>query len=97
MSLVWGAVAGSALLIGAAIGYYAHLPTRAIAAIMAFGSGILISALAFGLMDEAYSKSGFLYTSIGFLAGASIDSAANWYLARKGAKHRKRSSEKQPS
>lgn len=97
MSAVWGAVAGSALLIGAAIGYYAKLPHRVIAVIMAFGSGILISALAFSLMDEAYNKSGFLYTSIGFLVGAAVDSGANFYLARKGGKHRKRSNNKQPS
>ena len=41
----WGLVAGSALLIGAVIGFYFKLPQRLIAAIMAFGSGVLISAL----------------------------------------------------
>lgn len=32
LSDVWGAVAGSALLIGSAIGNYVHLPRRAIVA-----------------------------------------------------------------
>jgi zinc transporter, ZIP family len=41
----WGSVAGSALLIGAAIGYFARVPQRWIAAVMAFGGGVLISAL----------------------------------------------------
>jgi zinc transporter ZupT len=50
----WGLVGGSALLIGAALGYFVRIPQRAIAAIMAFGAGVLISALAFELMDEAY-------------------------------------------
>ena len=36
----WGLVAGSALLIGAALGYFARIPQRLIAAIMAFGSGV---------------------------------------------------------
>src|ERR1043166_7922339 len=49
----WGLVAGSALLVGAAIAYFAHVPRRWIAAVMAFGGGVLISALSFDLMDEA--------------------------------------------
>ena len=94
---VWGLVAGSALLIGAAVGYLATLPQRLVAAIMAFGGGVLISALAFELMDQAYQRGGFVATGIGFLGGAAVYSAANLYLARRGAKHRKRSDGKQPS
>jgi ZIP family zinc transporter len=51
----WGLFSGSALLIGAAIGYFLWVPQRAVAAIMAFGAGVLISALSFELMDEAYN------------------------------------------
>jgi ZIP family zinc transporter len=93
----WGLVAGSALLIGAAIGYFLKVPPRVIAGVMAFGSGILISALAFELMDEAYKKGGFDSTSLGFVGGAVVYTLANWYLSKKGAKHRKRSDNKQPS
>src|ERR1043165_2058306 len=91
----WGFVAGSALLIGAAVGYFARVPQRAIAAVMAFGSGVLISALSFDLMDEAYRRGGFDSTAAGFLGGAAVYTAANWLLARHGAKHRKRSGEQQ--
>jgi zinc transporter, ZIP family len=94
---LWGLVGGSALLIGAALGYFIRIPQRAIAAIMAFGAGVLISALAFELMDEAYKRGGFDSTAIGFLSGAAIYTAANWYLARQGAKHRKRSGKDHPS
>jgi ZIP family zinc transporter len=87
----WGFVAGAALLIGAAIGYASSVSQRVIAAVMAFGSGVLISALSFELMDEAYRRGGFGSTAFGFIAGASIYTAANWVLARRGAKHRKRS------
>ncbi|MGV0026337.1 ZIP family metal transporter [Phormidesmis priestleyi] len=93
----WGLVGGSALLIGAALGYFVRIPQRAIAAIMAFGAGVLISALAFELMDEAYKQGGFDSTAIGFLGGAAIYTAANWYLDRQGAKHRKRSGKDHPS
>src|SRR3954464_14256555 len=87
----WGFVAGAALLIGAAGGYFFKVPERLIAAIMAFGSGVLISALSFELMDEAYKTGGVDSTSIGFLGGAALYTLANIYLAQKGAKHRKRS------
>jgi zinc transporter, ZIP family len=92
----WGLLAGSALLIGAAVGYLARVPQRLIAGIMAFGGGVLISALSFDLMDEAFQQGGFDSTAIGFVAGAVVYTAANWYLARRGAKHRKRSGEHQP-
>jgi ZIP family zinc transporter len=50
---LWGLLSGSALLIGAAIGWFVPMRRRIIAGIMAFGAGVLISALSFELMDEA--------------------------------------------
>ncbi|MBN8226559.1 hypothetical protein JYK02_03445 [Corallococcus macrosporus] len=94
---LWGLLAGSALLVGAAAGYAFRLPTRLIASVMAFGAGVLISALSFDLMDEAFHQGGFTPTALGFVAGASLYSAANVALSRRGAKHRKRSGGKQPS
>ena len=88
---LWGLLGGSALVLGAAIAYFVSLPQRLVAAIMAIGSGVLISAVAFDLMDEAYRQSGFGATALGFLAGAVVFTAANILLARRGAKHRKRS------
>jgi len=93
----WGLVAGSALLIGAAVGFYIKMPQRIIAGIMAFGSGVLISALSFELMDEAHKLGGFDSTAIGFVAGAAVFTGANWLVNKQGAKHRKRSGEQQPS
>src|ERR1051325_10763080 len=93
----WGLVAGSALLVGAGVGYFARVSQRIIAAIMAFGAGVLISALSFDLMDEAYRQGGFDSTAIGFLGGAAVYTAANLYLSKRGAKHRKRSGGQQPS
>jgi len=94
---LWGLASGSALVIGAGVGYFLNIPQRLIAAIMAFGSGVLISALSFDLMDEAYKSGGFLSTSIGFIGGALIYTIANIIVSSKGAKHRKRSGDQQKS
>jgi ZIP family zinc transporter len=58
----WGGLAGGALVLGAAAGYGLRIPQRLIAAVMAFGSGVLISTLSFDLMDEAYTR-GFSWQS----------------------------------
>jgi ZIP family zinc transporter len=64
---------------------------RVVAAIMAFGAGVLISALSFELMEEGWERGGFLPVAGGFLGGAIIYTAANVVLAWHGARHRKRS------
>jgi ZIP family zinc transporter len=96
-ALLWGLLTGSALVIGASVGYFTKLPQRLIAGVMAFGSGVLISALSLELMEEAYTRGGFYSTAIGFVGGAVVYTLANVALARHGAKHRKRSGGKQAS
>ena len=88
---LWGLLGGSALLIGAAIPYLVTLPQRLIAAVMAIGSGVLISAVAFDLMDKAFRTGGLDSTAAGFLAGALAYTIGNVMLSRHGARHRKRS------
>lgn len=88
---LWGLLGGSALVLGAAIAWFVELPQRLIAAVMAIGSGVLISAVAFDLMDEAYARGGFDSTAAGFLGGAAAYTLANVLLSRRGARHRKRS------
>ncbi|OFJ51401.1 ZIP family metal transporter [Mycolicibacterium grossiae] len=92
----WGLVAGGALVVGAAIAWWVRVPPRVVAAVMAFGAGVLISALAFDLVDEAEQAGGLLAVALGFLGGAGAYVAANVALARRGARHRKRS-DRQPS
>jgi zinc transporter, ZIP family len=98
---LWGLLGGGALVIGALIAWFARVPQVLIAAVMAFGSGVLISAVAFDLMAEAADEGGVLPAAIGFLGGAVAYLAANAALARHGARHRKRSGrnpeEHQPS
>jgi zinc transporter, ZIP family len=94
---LWGLLGGSALLIGAAAGFFANVRQRTVAGVMAFGSGVLISALAFDLMDESFKRGGFDAAAIGFLSGAIVYTGANWILAHHGARNRKRSGSQQPS
>jgi ZIP family zinc transporter len=93
----WGLVAGGALVVGAAIAWFVRVPRVVVASVMAFGAGVLISALAFDLVDEAESRGGLTATVVGFLGGAVVYVAANVVLARYGARHRKRSGDEQPS
>ena len=88
---LWGLLSGSALLIGALIGWFVPLKRRTVAGIMAFGAGVLISALSFELMEEGWKRGGILPVAAGFLAGAVIFTACNLALAWRGARHRKRS------
>ena len=94
---LWGLVAGGALVVGAAIAWWVRVPPKIIAGIMAFGAGVLISALAFELVDEAVRQGGAVPTTVGFLAGAVTYVGANVLLDRRGARHRKRSGDQQPS
>src|SRR3712207_5227749 len=88
---LWGLLSGSALLIGALIGWFVNLSRRSIAGIMAFGAGVLISALSFELMDEAWHQGGFPPVALGFLGGAAVYTLCNYLLSHRGARHRKRS------
>ena len=47
-------------MIGVIISYFINLPHRLIAAIMGFGGGVLISVLAFELIEEAYIHGGLV-------------------------------------
>nr|BFF27276.1 hypothetical protein GCM10025732_52410 [Glycomyces mayteni] len=91
----WGLLAGGALVAGALFGYLVRVPQPVIAAIMAFGSGVLISAVAFDLIADANERGGLLPTAVGAVAGALAYTLANVALARRGARHRKRSGTQQ--
>ena len=96
-AFLWGLVAGGALLIGSAIAWRWKVSPRTVSFVMAFGAGVLISALAFELVDEAQETGGLVPTALGFLVGAVTYVGANVLLARKGAQHRKRAGNQQPS
>ena len=78
-------------MLGAALAWTLTIPQRVIAGIMAFGSGVLVSALSFELVDEAWGRAGLAPVVIGLLGGTLVYSGVNVLLAQKGARDRKRS------
>ena len=68
-AIFWGFVSGGALVVGAAVGYFTRVSGSVVAGVMAFGSGVLISALSFELMAEAFEQTGLTATATGFLLG----------------------------
>jgi zinc transporter, ZIP family len=92
-----GLLAGGALLLGSAVAWFVRVPTRVVAVVMAFGAGVLISALAFELVEEAVERGGLAATAGGFLVGSVVYVGLNVLLAGYGARHRKRSGAQQPS
>lgn len=94
---LWGLGAASSLLLGAALGYFLRIPERVVGVVMGFGSGVLISALSFELMEEAHRRGGLLATEIGFALGASMFTVVNWLLSRRGAATRKEAGLEQPT
>jgi len=91
----WGMLAASSLLLGALIGWFVPLGRRTVAAIMAFGSGVLIATVANEVMEGSAARGGLLAASSGMLIGALFFTLANVVLTRRGAAHRKRSGDQQ--
>ncbi|HYJ76759.1 MAG TPA: ZIP family metal transporter, partial [Kineosporiaceae bacterium] len=87
----WGLVGGIALLLGAVLGLRLTASDRLIGAIMAFGAGVLVSALAFELTAEAFRSGGGISVVLGLLAGAVTFFVGDWVLDHHGGNHRKRS------
>ncbi|WP_424096174.1 hypothetical protein [Moorena producens] len=65
-------------------------PNRTVsAAIMAFGSGTLICAIAFEITIPAYENGGFLPLLLGFLVGGSLFTGITTYIDQQGGFLRK--------
>lgn len=92
---LWGLLGGSALVLGAALAYLVALPQRVTSGIMAFGCGVLISAVAYDLILEGYEVASFRPIVIGTIVGSLAYTGANWLVSQGtlsvGARHRKRS------
>jgi len=94
---LWGLLGASSLVVGAAVAYLARLGTRVAAAIMSFGCGVLISAVAYDLIFQGFRSAGIRPVVIGAVCGSLAYAAANWLVSRNGGRHRKRSGDQQAS
>jgi ZIP family zinc transporter len=87
----WGFLGGAALIVGAVLGLVFRVQGRVIGLVMAFGGGVLISAVAFELAADAFEHGGTTPLVIGVAAGALTFFAGDWLLDRRGGLDRKRS------
>jgi ZIP family zinc transporter len=88
----WGAVGGAALVVGALLATQLHIDRRVLGLIMAFGAGVLISAVAFDLVEEAFDTSaGAGGVAAGFFAGGIVFFAGDALIDRMGGNQRKSS------
>jgi len=87
----WGFVGGGALLLGALVGLFVPTSQRTIGLVMGFGAGVLISALAFELTDEAFMLGGADAVAVGLALGALAFFGGDTIIDRRGGDDRKRS------
>jgi len=86
----WGLVAASSLILGGVLGSWLTLSKRTLGIIMAFGAGVLISAVAYELVFEAVrlaKLSGF--PTMGFMLGAFTFFVSDKLIGEMGGGQRK--------
>lgn len=89
-SIIFGFISSSTLFLGAWIGVKLNVPKLLLASIMAFGSGFLISALSFDLIESALGYGGFGSVSAGFILGAVLFVAGDYLTDHLGGHNRKK-------
>jgi zinc transporter, ZIP family len=89
-SFGWGTLAASTLVIGAVLALLFQIGVRWIGLIMAFGAGVLISAVAFDLVEEASKKAPANWPIyLGIFAGCGVFFGGDWLIDRSGGSDRK--------
>jgi len=89
-ALGWGTLAASSLLLGAVVALRFPIGLRLTGNIMGFGAGVLISAVAFDLVEEAAGKSsGHGAVLAGIFVGCGVFFGGDWLIDRHGGADRK--------
>jgi hypothetical protein len=71
-ALSWGLIAASSLLLGGLLALRRPIGLRSLGFIMALGAGVLISAVAYELVEDAFGTAGGTgAVALGLLAGPS--------------------------
>ena len=89
-ALFWGLLASSSLIIGGVIALRVDVGRRPLGLIMGFGSGVLISAVSYELVQEASDTSaGSGGVALGLLAGCATFFVGDTLIDRMGGDERK--------
>jgi ZIP family zinc transporter len=92
----WGLIAACSLVIGGLVSFWLPVRRRALGLIMAFGGGVLVSAVAFELVEEAIETAGGIQAlAIGLFAGSLVFYIGDEIIDRLGGADRKRSTRAQ--
>jgi ZIP family zinc transporter len=86
----WGFLASSSLIIGGMLALKLHPSRRRVGLVMAFGAGVLISAVAYELVGEAAQTADRGYTiAAGLFAGSGVFFLGSVMIDRLGGANRK--------
>ena len=92
----WGFLAAASLIVGGAVALRWSIGARTLGLVMAFGSGVLISAVAFELVQEAWDKEGGRTSvALGLFGGSLTFYAGDLLIDRMGGGDRKHSGGRQ--
>jgi ZIP family zinc transporter len=91
-----GLAGASSLVLGCLIAYAYPIRPRVLALIMAFGVGVLFSAVAYDLVADSFDISGGEGITLGLLVGGLTFYAGDLYIERAGGGDRKSMSGPQP-
>ena len=89
-AFAWGLLSGSSLLLGGVLALRLPIRERALGLVMGFGSGVLLSAVAYELVAEASSTADRrMFVAIGLFAGCGTFVAGDAIVDRMGGESRK--------
>jgi ZIP family zinc transporter len=95
-AFAWGLFAASSLLLGGVLALRLPISLRVLGVVMAFGAGVLISAVAYDLVGEAAQTTDRAWAvAAGLFSGCAVFSIGDWLIDRSGGAERKRSSGQQ--
>ena len=89
-AFAWGAFAASSLVLGGLLALQVRIGGRLLGSIMGFGAGVLISAVAYELVEEACRHGGGgIWVAAGLFAGALTFFGGDELIERRGGGRRK--------
>jgi ZIP family zinc transporter len=90
-AFAWGFGAAASLIVGGLVSMRFHVSRKALGLVMAFGVGVLLSAVAYDLVEEAFRVAADgLAIGIGLAAGAVTFYVGDELIDRMGGANRKR-------
>ncbi len=88
-AFLFGAIATSALVLGALVGVRVRLPKQVLAAMLSFAAGALITALTFEMFEDSYEQGGIWRAALSLAVGALVFTVISQRLDKMAEGHRK--------